>query len=384
MSEKFYCAAPWHGAFLTPGRQSVCCSHGGLTIKSVEEFFHSQHVKDIRQTFDSNNLDRHCGNCKQIEQNGGVSLRNIFNNAYQKLGIPFTTDPDVPLVPEYIELRFSNHCNFGCRMCDPEWSNRLGEEVAENPKLARWYATSNTQLESVSDQFVPEILKYKDRFKFINLTGGEPMLMPEVNTFLDQVADSNISIQLTTNVSSVNPNVIKNLKTFRSVILTCSIDATDASAEYIRYGTVWPHIKRNLDTYNQLAADYPNISIHFNLTLSAFSIFTLPATLEFLQGYLEKSFGGMGINLAQGDIDPRHLGGQARARGIVALEQALEITNTMPKLGNSIQQIKSLHSTLIDQPVNEISWKKLVERTQHFDLVRNQSFADVYGFSLTD
>jgi hypothetical protein len=176
--------------------------------------------------------------------------------------------------------------------------------------------------------------------------------------------------------------VIKNLKTFRSVILTCSIDATESAAEYIRYGTVWSHIKRNLDTYNQLATDHPNISIHFNLTLSAFSIFTLSTTLKFLQGYLEKSFGGMTINLAQGDTSPHYLSGTARARGLEELDRALEVAKTIPKLGSSVQQIESLKSILLEQPVNNGAWNKLLARTLQFDLVRDQNFADVFGFKL--
>lgn len=384
MSEKFYCPTPWHGAFLTPTRQAVCCGHAGLDTTNVEEFFHSQHVRDIRQTFESGNLDRDCGRCQRVEQNNGFSLRNIFNESYQQLGIPFTTTPDVPLVPEYIEIRFSNHCNFGCRTCEPDWSDRLGDEVANNPMLAHWYHKPKTELERVDSQFVPDILKYSDRFKFINFTGGEPMLMPEINTFLDHVSQmkQDISIQLTTNVSSINTKVIKNLKTFRSVILTCSIDATELAAEYIRYGTVWSHIKRNLDTYNQLAADHPNISIHFNLTLSAFSIFTLSTTLKFLQGYLEKSFRGMSINLAQGDTSPHYLGGSARARGLEELDRALGVAKTIPKLGSSVQQIESLKSILLEQSVNDESWNKLLARTLQFDLVRNQNFADVFGFDL--
>ena len=67
MSKNFYCPMPWHGAFLTPTRQSVCCGHTGLDITSVEEFFHSQHVRDLRQTFEpSMTLKEYYGQLKQL------------------------------------------------------------------------------------------------------------------------------------------------------------------------------------------------------------------------------------------------------------------------------------------------------------------------------
>jgi hypothetical protein len=104
--------------------------------------------------------------------------------------------------------------------------------------------------------------------------------------------------------------------------------------------------------------------------------------LKFLQGYLEKSFGGMTINLAQGDTSPHYLGGSSRARGLEELDRALGVAKTIPKLGSSIQQIESLKSILLEQSVNDESWNKLLARTLQFDLVRNQNFADVFGFDL--
>lgn len=395
MEIKFYCPAPWYGVFVTPTYSSVCCSHSGIKTNGASSFFADDHIKDIRHSFITGNLDRDCKGCQHTSAVGGYSLATKFKDLYTEAGIKFdpVTDMsniDTPLNPEYLELRFSNHCNFSCRMCFPSFSNRLGEEVIDYPELKQLYHEKEFGLTSTSSQFIHELLQRVDQYKWINITGGEPMLMPEVIQFLDQINElgkvEQITLHITTNVSTINQRIIDRLKNFKKVILTLSIDAIGKSAEYIRHGTVWSHIDRNLNFYNNLGKEFPNIAIGVNMTLSAYSLFGLDETFKYLSQWRNSNFQWIGGNLSQGAIEPYHLGGVARTKAIEELAKAIELLpNLMPNkedIKTLISQLVSLKTVLETQQANKDVWSSLVRRTQMVDDARNQKFQSVYGFEL--
>lgn len=397
MEIKFYCPAPWYGVFVTPTFSSVCCSHRGISTDTPASFFADEHIKDIRRSFITGNLDQDCGACQKINAEGGHSLDTKFKTAYAKAGIKF--DPavdianiDAPLNPEYLELRFSNHCNFSCRMCFPSFSNRLGEEAIDHPNLKRLYHEREFGLTTTSPEFINQLLQHVDQYKWVNITGGEPMLMPEVVQFLDQIDElgkaEQITLHITTNASTINQRIIDRLKKFKNVILTLSIDAVGQSAEYIRYGTVWPHIDRNLNVYNSLTKEFPNIAVGVNMTFTAYSLFGLDATFKYLSQWRNSNFHWICGNLAQGVTDPYHLGGVARTRAIEELAKAIELLPTlMPDKEDTktlISQLVSLKTVLETQQVSKDNWERLVRQTQMIDDARNQKFQDVYGFELNN
>lgn len=395
MELKFYCPSPWHGTFLTPTYSAVCCMRKGVPYDNLDDFFTSPHIKELRQSFVTGNLDRDCAFCQKTDQDGGHSLAKRYTTTYKEVGIESGPDVDVhrlnaPLNPEYLELRFSNQCNFACRICWPEWSNRIGEEAEQHPELKSLYHGSKFNIQTVDSKFVSQLLKYVDQYKWINIAGGEPMLMPETIEFLDQIVElghaEHITLHLTTNVSTINYKIIERLKKFKHVVITLSIDATEASAEYIRYGTVWTHIDRNLKYYNDLAPECPNFVITFNVTFSAYALFGLDKTLTYLSQWRNANCHWLGGNLAQGPTNPYHLGGTARQLAVVELDKAIAVLPTLmpnkPDIDTLISQLTSLRTVLQTQPVNNQDWQNLVEQTQKIDAVRRQSFCDVYGFEL--
>lgn len=395
MELKFYCPAPWHGTFLTPTYSAVCCMRQGVPTNNLEDFFVDSHIKDLRQSFVTGELDKDCRFCQKTDQDGGHSLAKRYTNTYREVGIVSGPDIDANnfdavLKPEYLELRFSNQCNFACRICWPEWSNRIGEEAEANPTLKTLYHGSRFDIQTVNSKFVSQLLKYVDQYKWINIAGGEPMMMPEAVEFLDRVVElghaENITLHLTTNVSTINNRIIERLKKFKHVVITLSIDAIDESAEYIRYGTVWKHIDRNLKFYNDLALECPNFVMTFNMTFSAYALFGLDKTLTYLSQWRNSNCHWLGGNLAQGPTNPYHLGGTTRHRAIDELTKAIEVLPKLmsdkPDIETLASQLVSLRTVLETQTPNDKDWQKLVEQTTMIDNVRRQSFRDVYGFEL--
>ena len=140
MNDDFYCPSPWTGGFFTHTEQKACCSHRSIKIPSplkylsgdyvIEDPQFGSYLSEVKQGIISGNLDEHCQRCKNQEAKGIRSLRQVFVDQAKNLGIAEVRDPSAPSVPQAIEVRLSNLCNFKCRMCFPMYSSLLDKEVS--------------------------------------------------------------------------------------------------------------------------------------------------------------------------------------------------------------------------------------------------------------
>jgi organic radical activating enzyme len=394
MEDKFYCPAPWHGAFITPWNSSVCCMHNGIQTDSLNFFTKSEYIKNVRSSFVDGNLDHKCKFCNKTDLDGGYSLAKVFMKTYQSCGIEIDPEFDLTNIDsehnlKYIELRFSNKCNFACRMCAPEWSNRIDEEATENIELKKYYRNlSNVKTTNTTN--IDELTRHIPHLKWIMLSGGEPMIGTEIVDFLHKISDfgceENITIHINTNASTINYKVIEFLKKFKNVVIILSIDAIGTKAEYIRNGTLWSHIDKNLQIYNDIAKNNPNFLIGFNLTLSSYAIFGLTETLEYLSKFRNSKCEWLGTNLSQGFTNPYNLSDEFRTLAINELSNSMnKLLDVMPDssdIKDFYQQLKSLQEVLQTQEPNKFEWEKFIGFTNDLDKIRNESFKDVFGFEL--
>ena len=155
MSDKkdTYCPAPWHGGFLTYHEQSVCCAYKTLKTSSIVEFYQSDLVKKLKQDLVNGTPDERCQEkCFDLEDIGSKSHRQIYLENYPINNIKFNSDPAADSVPQFVEVRLGNLCNFKCRICTPTWSNQIGKEVSQNPKLRKFYNPESLYLLNRSDR----------------------------------------------------------------------------------------------------------------------------------------------------------------------------------------------------------------------------------------
>lgn len=83
----------------------------------------------------------------------------------------------------------------------------------------------------------------------VNITGGEPMLMPEVAEVMDYLVNAGraprIDFSFSTNATRINPHVLGQLKKFRRYMLFLSIDGVGEHFDYIRVPARWERVRRN-------------------------------------------------------------------------------------------------------------------------------------------
>lgn len=409
--EDFYCPSPWTGGFFTYNEQKACCGHRSVPITSPVKFisgdyvldkaYYGSYLKDVKHGIISGNLDQNCQHCKTTESNGHRSLRHTFIEQAKHLGIAEVRDPDAPTVPQAIEVRLSNLCNFKCRMCFPMYSSLLDMEVSENPQLKKWYMDTDVGKQHSGQELLDDIITLIPNLKWINLTGGEPMILPAVMDLIDAIVDqgysTGMSLQITTNCSTVHPRMLEQFTKFKAIQLTLSLDGVGAVAEYIRHGTIWDRVSKNVDRYGELRIKNPwMIHTNVNIALSAYAVLEIDKLIDYVcdirlkYGTLMHTVLPISRSFAGQQMHPTALSGQARQRAIASIEKAVDIIDrrilsTLDKIDDAVHiksQLIGLCELLKTEPENRSNWEKFKLFTQEMDQIRGENFSSVFGFEL--
>jgi sulfatase maturation enzyme AslB (radical SAM superfamily) len=148
--------------------------------------------------------------------------------------------------------------------------------------------TSDTRVIHIDDHSVETVGKYIDEYcdvvEEVYFAGGEPLIMPEHYYILEQLiarGRTDVRIRYNTNLSKLSHkhwDVLKLWDKFSNVHIFASLDALGTRAEYIRAGTVWRNIERNIDTILQWRKD----SLGVNVTVQASNVWEVPTLLDWL------------------------------------------------------------------------------------------------------
>lgn len=256
-----------HVAVSPSGLIQPCCRF--LVDKHQEAFFNMSDVtlaegqrapgfEAARTSFARGEFPAGCSSCAFEEKNGIVSMREKAVRDY----------PHANSL-EFIEFFLGNLCNMKCRTCDPQHSSRWERDAA----LFEWKAKSPHHVD------VKKILASVDlkKIRRLKLLGGEPFYSKTFYELLDHIIEcaepSRVALELNTNVSLFpTPAVLNQLARFRKVELNLSIDEVGAKAEFLRTGTVWSVVDKNLSLWQTAAKTYSNIKINVHTTVSAYNV----------------------------------------------------------------------------------------------------------------
>ena len=104
---------------------------------------------------------------------------------------------------------------------------------------------------------------------------------------LIDIGKTDVMVMYVTNLTKLDYDGFKLLDyipKFRDVTFTVSMDGTGDLLEYIRWGSKWDQIVKNLDAVKDLS----NVHLRVNHVTMWYNVMALPDTLDFLygQGYL--------------------------------------------------------------------------------------------------
>ena len=386
---KTFCVLPWTHFFNDPtGKIMPCCSAEVRTDQSTEfpsygnlrdfeshmDIINQDNFKQLRKNMLEGKESVECTNCYKAEQYGVESFRQNKNQTLDWMismdEINEMTNPDGSLNQfkmRYWDNRFSNVCNLACRMCSPEYSHTIAKEED------RTFQDSYIVKAQDSDDWDQIIKKYGpfDEIFDIYFAGGEVLFQKEHWQMLDHlihIRKTDVMIMYVTNLTKLDYNnykLLDYLPKFRDVTFTVSMDATGDLLEYIRWGSNWDQIVKNLNALQEL----PNVHVRVNHVCMWYNVMALPETLDFLygNGYLTQP---QEIDLPVVHDQVHHVGALPEDLKLVAID----------KIKHSTYYVNGLLRDKLDAVCNAmmtVEYPLPVEHNEIIDKRRGCSIVDV-------
>ena len=209
-----------------------------------------------------------------------------------------------PVYPTYLEISFSNKCNFKCSYCSPQFSTSWKAEIdkfgpyklTEGPYLHE----SHYRLPLKPDQHNPYVEAFWQwlpdlypHLQYLRVTGGEPLIVDDTYKLLNWIGDHpNPNLVLSVNSNFGLPEKyqkklfadlkkIEAAKAVRSVDMFTSVDTYGAHAEYLRTGMDFSEFDKSIREY---LTEFSSSSFSIMCTFNALSVIGFG---DFLQWLLE-------------------------------------------------------------------------------------------------
>ncbi len=298
--------APWTHTYLSPQTERrLCCASrepaqnfqqyidtstaAGVYIPiTLEEHWNSEHMRSVRKRMLAGEILPECEVCNDKLLNTDV-YRSYFNNLFghKYSQVVETTDASgyTTMKPVSWDYRFSNLCNFKCRMCGDMLSSSWESEQRQhemidwsNPKN-NWMKPEvkkqierfqNTQIES---EFAAAVEEH--RVEEVYWVGGEPLMYEQHWRYMQRIIElgdgKNVYTRYNTNLSRIN---YRGCNLFRDILanmrdwqICASIDGTGAIGEYIRTGLDYEKWLENFKEGIAVSSHRRQMRIDFTLTL---------------------------------------------------------------------------------------------------------------------
>lgn len=272
-----FCYAPWTNLHINPqGVYKLCCAGqvqiGNLITTPITEVLNSNKIIEIKQAILNNKYHNNCQICVNQEKHSDSSERDWYNDIAENQSIELDTIGETHL--QNLDIRWSNTCNLSCVYCGDEASSQWASLKSLKPDRIDY---SNT---------MPDILKFieanKKTLKNLALLGGEPLLQKENEQLLD-VIDKNVHINVITNLSVPleNNKIVKKLLEKNKVIWDVSFETIENKFEYVRHGSSWELMTKNIRYLQDVIKDKPGHLIGITGQFSVYNALDLSEVNKF-------------------------------------------------------------------------------------------------------
>ena len=301
-----FCFAPFVHTYLSPvTERRMCCASrepaqnfrqyidtsagtGKYIPITLDEHWNGEHMRSVRRRMMAGETLPECEVCNDKILNTSV-YRSYFDSLFghKYLQVVDTTDETgfTTMKPVSWDYRFTNLCNFKCRMCGDMLSSSWESEQRQhnmidwsNPKN-NWMQPEikkqieqfqDTQIEAEFSQAVEE-----HRVEEVYWVGGEPLMYEQHWRYMKRIVElgdgPNVYARYNTNLSRVD---YKGVNLYRDILsgirdwqICASLDGTGPIGEYIRTGLDYDAWLKNFRQGTAIQRHRRQMRIDFTLTL---------------------------------------------------------------------------------------------------------------------
>jgi radical SAM protein with 4Fe4S-binding SPASM domain len=345
-NNKVFCISPWIHLHTWPNETVYpCCLTpmnfpvGNLSNQTLEEVWNDNPMRQLRQNMINGIKSDSCQRCYAFEAAGQTSMRNSLNKKFQhhfeeveKTSKNGTYDK-LNLV--YWDFRFSNICNFKCRMCGPQLSTGW---YSDTKKIYGMLPT-DVPTEVDPNKLWKQIEPLFETVEEIYFAGGEPLIMEEhyrILKKLDEMKRYDVRIRYNSNFSQLiykSLDVLDIWPKFDTVEMYASIDGSQGRGEFIRKGLEWNTF---LSNRQQLKEKASNVRFVINYTVTALNAFhSVDFHKEMVTQKIIDDPNNLLLNLS---VDPAHLSAQ-----ILPKNYKDKLNHLVSKYIDELQQDPKLH-----------------------------------------
>jgi len=300
------CMAPWTHTYLSPQTERrMCCASrepaqsfeqyidtsagtGQYTPLTLDEHWNSDHMRGVRRRMMAGETLPECDVCNSKLLNTDVYrsyFNRMFGHRYDEIWTSTTADGTTTMKPISWDYRFSNLCNFKCRMCGDMLSSSWESEQRQH-NMINWANTKNNWMKP---KIREEITRFQDkqieaefaqavaehRVEEVYWVGGEPLMYEQHWRYMKQIVDQGdgqrVYARYNTNLSRVDyrginlySDILGHLRDWQ---ICASLDGTGPIGEYIRTGLKYSEWLDNFQQGVAIATNRRQMRIDFTLTL---------------------------------------------------------------------------------------------------------------------
>ena len=299
------CMAPWTHTYLSPQTERRMCCASREPVQNFEQYidtragtgryipitldqhWNSDHMRSVRRRMMAGETLPECEVCNDQLLNTDVYrsyFNQMFGDKYEYVMANTDAGGYTTVKPVSWDYRFSNLCNFKCRMCGDMLSSSWETEQRQhnmidytNPKN-NWMRPEvrteitqfqDTQIEAEFSQAVEQ-----HRIEEVYWVGGEPLMYEQHWRYMKRIIElgdgKNVYARYNTNLSRVD---YRGINLYRDILaglrdwqICASIDGTGRIGEYIRSGLDFTQWLANIRQGIEIQRHRRQIRLDFTLT----------------------------------------------------------------------------------------------------------------------
>jgi organic radical activating enzyme len=309
-----FCAAKWKQVTLhLHSGMTHSCHHPGPHKIPLDEIkvdisalHNTKFKKEQRKLMLEGERPAECNYCWKAEDSG-ISFSDRIIKSSSRWARPYYTEIlnkkwNENINPSYLEISFSNLCNFKCSYCGPEFSTKWQDEVLKyggyptstDYNSATWIDSKNVIKIKKEEENIyhtafwdwfPSIY---DGLETLRITGGEPLITKHSYKLLDYILENpnpNLKLGINSNLCVPENQLAKFLEKIKLILKTKSVkeikihtsaEAHKEKAEYLRHGLNYQEWYSNC---NKILLENPDVKLEI---MAAYNCLSVSNFKEFL------------------------------------------------------------------------------------------------------